>query len=418
MALRPWFAHSIVAGGVAGSLSCVGAGTALAQPGASGQPPVFYSPGAGQRAAWNTASAPLSARAVQNGATITHDYGMDFVTIGQRVGGPGSNQWQGLNNAGYVAGQVENDGGAAGLGRVTQAYRIGRTEVPTASWVDFYNAASYVGATQGVIPFLQLSSGWGAEGSPDYAGPGRRWQVLDPLGGPGPSSRTGHMIPVGDISWRTAAIYCNWLHNDRQMTREAFLSGAYDVNTFGFALDGFSDQISHSPGARFWIPTHDQWIAAAHYDPSRVNPDGTTGGYWQQSITSDTAPIYEQPENGGQANALFNRGGRAFTVALGDYAAVQSPWGLFDTAGGSSEWTEGVIYNSEDPTFAPFGRAHEGSARFNTPLGIDVIGGFGGEWAGFTDPMFGLRLAAAIPTPSGSATLLLCATTIIVRRRR
>jgi formylglycine-generating enzyme required for sulfatase activity len=386
---------------------------AFAQPGASGQAPVFYAPGAGQRATWNTAAAPLSARAVQNGATITHDYGMDFVTIGQRVG----NQWQGLNNVGYAAGQVENDGAAAGLGRVTEAYRIGRTEVPTASWVDFFNAASYVGATQGVIPFLQLPSGWGAGPVPDYTGPGQRWQVFNPLGGPGPSGRTGHMIPVGDISWRTAAIYCNWLHNDRAMTREAFLTGAYDVSTFGFALGGFSDQISHSPGARFWIPTHDQWIAAAHYDPSRLNPDGSTGGYWQHSITSDTAPIYEPPENGGQANALFNRGGRAFTVALGDYASVQSPWGLFDTAGGSSEWTEGLSFNSEDPAFAPFGRIFEGSGRFDSPFERDRMFGFGAEWPGFTDTNFGLRIAAAIPSPA-AASVLLCASFVMTRRRR
>lgn len=381
---------------------------ASAQPGASGQEPVFYSPGAGQRASWNPVI-PLSQRAIQNGATITSDYGMDFVTVGQRVG----NQWQGLNNAGYVAGQVENDGAAAGLGRVTEAYRIGRTEVPTASWVDFFNAASYVGATQGVIPFLQLPT-WAAGNAPDYTGPGLRWQVFDPLGGPGPSGRTGHMIPVGDISWRTAAIYCNWLHNDRQLTREAFLTGAYDVSTFGFALGGFSDQISHSPGARFWIPTHDQWIAAAHYDPSRINPDGSTGGYWQQSITSDAAPIYEPPENGGQANALFNRGGRAFTVALGDYAAVQSPWGLLDTAGGSAEWTETVVFQFGQPN--PGARLFEGSGRFDSPYG-DPLNAWGGEWPGFTDSIFGLRLAAAIPSP-GAASLLLGASLLLTRRRR
>ncbi len=42
------------------------------------------------------------------------------------------------------------------------------------------------------------------------------------------------------------------------LARAVFLTGAYDVSTFGFAPDGFSDQVSHSPGARFWIPTHNQ----------------------------------------------------------------------------------------------------------------------------------------------------------------
>jgi len=69
------------------------------------------------------------------------------------------------------------------------------------------------------------------------------------------------MRPVGDISWRVAAMYCNWLHNDKRNDRAAFLNGAYDVSTFGYL-----------------------------YDLNKVNLDGSTGGWWKYSIT--------QPANG------------------------------------------------------------------------------------------------------------------------
>ena len=92
------------------------------------------------------------------------------------------------------------------------------------------------------------------------------------------------MIPVGDISWRMAAIYANWLHNDKSTARSAFLNGAYDVSTFGYINgDVATDQAAHHPSARYWIPTLDEMIKASNYDPNKPNLDGTTGGYWLTS---------------------------------------------------------------------------------------------------------------------------------------
>jgi len=96
------------------------------------------------------------------------------------------------------------------------------------------------------------------------------------------------MIPVGDISWRMAAIYANWLHNDKSTARSAFLNGAYDVSTFGYINgDVATDQAAHHPSARYWIPTLDEMIKASHHDLSKPNLDGTTGGYWLYSNGSN-----------------------------------------------------------------------------------------------------------------------------------
>jgi formylglycine-generating enzyme required for sulfatase activity len=332
---------------------------------------------------------------------VSSEYGLDFVTVNLS------------GNPGYVSGQHPNDGGGAGLGAVDGSFRIARTEVPTALWVDFFNAASYVGATQGVIPFLQLPSGWGAVNDPNYQGPGQRWVVASSMGQTAPN-QSGHMIPVGDISWRTAAIFCNWLCNDRALSRDAFMSGAYDVSTFGFAQGGFSDQVAHTPGARFFIPTQNQWVAAAHYDPSRDNGDGTSGGYWVYPTTSDTAPVYLPPELGGQANALFNRNGRVWTVALGDYPTVQSPWGLLDAAGGSSEWLEDA--EAFEGQVNPFARLFDGSGRYDSGA-ADLLWATGGAFPSETDWTFGLRIAASVPAPSVCAVLAM-GTPVLLRRRR
>ena len=82
------------------------------------------------------------------------------------------------------------------------------------------------------------------------------------------------MIPTGGVDWRTCAIFCNWLHNGKSSARSAFLSGAYDVSTFGYisSAGGFTDQLTHNAGTSYWIPTLDEWLKAAHFDPNRNGP--------------------------------------------------------------------------------------------------------------------------------------------------
>ena len=56
-----------------------------------------------------------------------------------------------------------------GRGSVPYNYRIGRTEVSTAQWLEFYNSASM---REGTIPFVELPVFWGAVQGHDYTGPG------------------------------------------------------------------------------------------------------------------------------------------------------------------------------------------------------------------------------------------------------
>lgn len=310
--------------------------------------------------------------------------GIDWVT----VGAVGNQPWQGNGTPGDRA---------VGRGGVAYEYKIGRFEVTTAQWAEFFSAA-YDRDPGQWLPYLQPPSTWGASAAAPNTPGGRRWQAL-----PGFEN-----YAVGNISWRMAAMYCNWLHNGKSTERSAFLNGAYDVGTFGYVGNIFTDQREHNPGARYWIPTWDEWLKAAHFDPNRHGPG--QGGWWQYSTTSDTAPISNPPPllvpgSNGQCNAGgWTIGGVSqFAVPLGAYG-VTSPWGLYDTAGGTAEWTEGTF---EGPGVPP-NRMLDGSWWIDGPTGADVINFESqDQFPSYSAFDAGFRLASSVPSPSGSLAVTL-----------
>ena len=335
--------------------------------------------------------------------------GIEFATIGA------------VGNAPWTGGGRLNNRGS-----VNYEYKIGKYEVTTAQWAEFFNAAFDRPANER-IQHVQPPSFWGGSATQPTTPGGLRWQV--PTG--------NEMRAVGGITWRIAAIYCNWLHNDKRTDRAAFLSGAYDVNTFGYTPGGqlFTDQLTRSPGAKYWIPSDSEWVKASHYDPNRLNQDGTTGGWWRYSNSSDILPTYGPPgvnvllgtqtgpdPNGPLAQANSNwddfrfPGYNPFTTPLGAYA-VTTPWGLLDAAGGTSEWTERAFFSLGEPL--PRDRGSDGSAWFQITNGSpDDAQTFG--TSGFPDlPSFltGLRIAAAVPSPGASSLVIGCVVYGLRRRR-
>jgi hypothetical protein len=336
--------------------------------------------------------------------------GIDFVTITA----PGNPNWTGSS--------LYNNN----RGRVDYEYRIGRFEVTTAQWAEFINAAMDRPSTDR-IPHVGVPVRWGAQGTTPTNPGGRRFVV--------PAGR--EMFAAGGISWRTAAIYCNWLHNGKGTNRDAFLTGAYDVSTFTFFNGGstFTDQLTRSSGARYWIPSLDEWMKAAHYDPNKPNSDGSVGGWWQYSTTSDARPAYGPPGQrvrtvfplGPDPNgplAMVNAGWDDFdfagfdpyAIALGSYA-VTSPWGLYDAAGATAEWTE--AYFQVTGEMFPRDRLAEGN-DWGFGLGnSDLVRSTGGS----ADPAlqsetFGLRVATNVPSPGlGSLGVAVLAVSLCRRRR-
>lgn len=303
---------------------------------------------------------------------------------------PEAQRWATITHAGNEAYHyADGFGRPREVGAVDHEYQISRTEVTAGEWIEFVRAyAPYAGLT---ALSINLTS---------------RWVLWNPVLQDYTIAAGADNRPV-EIAWRYAAIYTNWLHNDKAQTAEAFTSGAYDTATFITNPDGtFQDQLTRSPGARYWIPSLDELIKAFHYDPNRHGPGEP--GYWIYPHGSDTPPIRGAPGVG-----ETNTGYRS-DVDVASYRDVQSPWGLWDAAGSVSEWTEGVFFLEEGAQF-PRVRLFDGSAYFHPDTTADRIDAFG---QGTLSHRIGLRLARAVPSPSSAIVLFGAVHLFTARRRR
>ncbi len=302
-------------------------------------------------------------------ADVDPNSGIDLV----RVGSVGNAPWMGNGQSGDMA---------IGRGSVGYEYSMGRLEVTTAQWAEFFSAY-YDRPAQLNIQWIHPPTAWGAIPATGING-GSRFVV--PAG--------NENLPVGGISWRTAAIYCNWLNNNKSTDPIAFVNGAYDVSTFGDAGNTFTDQVTHNVNARYWIPTWDEYIKAAHFDPNRYGPG--QAGYWVGNSTLTHFPI-PGPPGVGEANYGFNSP-NPFVIPLGSYPTVQSAWGLLDLAGGTSEWTEFALRDLG----ISYARYYEGSywnSDLNAFIGDTIYSPKGGDSPDLRTYGLGFRIASSVPAP-------------------
>lgn len=317
-------------------------------------------------------------------------YDFQFATVGA-VGNAA------FNNPSYPFATVSN-----GRGTVNYEFRMSKLEVTTGQWMEFINTFS----TQNAPGFLfqEGPSIWGAQRDPTYFGPGVRFKLKN--------APNAAMRPVTGISWRDAAMFCNWLHNGKGSALSAYQNGAYDTSTFTTNPNGtFNDQVAHSPGARYWIPTFDEALKSQHYDPDRYGQG--RGGWWLYPNMSDDPPIGGPPGQG-QTNAGFGLPFMAeWDIPLGSYPDVVSPWGLLDAAGANSEWNEYIFFDGGDHVE----RGLKGSfADGGIPL--DHANALSSEKPDTHGVRMGLRIVSAVPSPGAAAGLLLAVLAGIVRRRR
>ncbi len=174
-----------------------------------------------------------------------------------------------------------------------------------------------------------------------------------------------------DMSWEYAARYINWIHHGKVDEEWAYETGVYDTSLFTPNPDGtFNHPLTHAPDARYWIPTADEWVKAAHWDPDLDNGDG---GYWQYPTSSNIEPIPSLlPEDGGERNA-GPLGDQSWPMGIGSFRKIQSPWGLFDTAGGMEEYTEELCTPGEPQYRMSFGSSYQYS-RYGDTFSPDLLG--------------------------------------------
>ncbi len=225
------------------------------------------------------------------------------------------------------------------VGDVPYAFRLGKYEITQAQYLEFLNKVDPTGAnTYGLFhpstpPIF---------GDPSFDGndfildlnrsEGQRYTLKDPNG-------ADH--PVWGVTWYAAARFCNWLHHGKGgpgSTEGDATNGAYDTRNFDDE-DPSNDPEKHNTGAKFWIPTFNEWFKAAYYKGG-----GLDAGYWTGPFQVDGepkgGPPTLDPNTGNAYPRTYDGPAPGKRVPVGSYPNAKSPYGSYDMAGNLGEWTE------------------------------------------------------------------------------
>jgi formylglycine-generating enzyme required for sulfatase activity len=256
-----------------------------------------------------------------------------------------------------------------GIGAVSYLFRIGKTEVTNSQYVAFLNAVAAADTYGLYYPSMATNPRGGIirTGSPggysyDVKPPAIVPTVfIEPFAG---STYTYDDKPVVFVNWADAARFANWLHNgqptgpqDANTTED----GAYTLN--GAVRTSALMDIKRNPGARWWLPSEDEWYKAAYH-----NNDGVTGNYRDYPTGSNGTPNNNRPSGDTGNSANFNRSPAAsFPMTdAGAYSTSQSPYGTFDQGGNVYEWNETILPTQPDTSSFP-GRGIRGSSWYLDP---------------------------------------------------
>ncbi len=340
------------------------------------------------------------------------------------VGAPG--------NAGYprsTANTTGIDRDRIGRGSVPYTFKIAQTEISTEQWLEFMNTFAprpLPPEVQGLPGYLTDFYGgpfwWGA-GTVESNGQNRTARYALRTDTP-----VARQIPVWGVSWRMAAMYCNWLHNNKSSEWSALLSGAYDTSTWGLVpgTPFATDSIEVMPGAKYWIPTLDEWAKAAYYDPDRFGPG--QGGWWDRPNATNDLPIPGFPGTPGAQTStgiplIPFIGSPVADIPLGAYPNTMSPWGLLDTIGGTEEMVSERVDTNPNQQFSLITIGASAGLSTDDPqyaaFQLEIATrAFAGGTTNFRsgEPFAGLRIAS-IPNAGVSYGMLL-ALTIPLRRNR
>lgn len=224
-----------------------------------------------------------------------------------------------------------------GVGCVPYVYELAGGEVTNAQYVEFLNAvASAEDLHQLFVPDMET----GVVGGVLRVKNGKHWRYEAK---PGMADR-----PAAYLSWFALARFANWLHHGRPAGRQVIgvtegtkNQGAYDTSRFDDFERGPRAQVvdkglfRRNVGAKYFIPTDDEWYKAAYYDPERAG----VLKYWTYPSRSDSPPANKGLGGANFQNDHLGEGGPYFVSQRG----AHGPSGYFplnDMAGNLWEWLE------------------------------------------------------------------------------
>lgn len=275
------------------------------------------------------------------------------------------------------------------VGGVKYRYGIGHLEVTVTQWVAFLNTVDPAGRNKHHLYSAdESSSAWPKYGQINFASGasrGRHYSVASP---------DWADKPYGFANFLRSARFVNSLYNGRLLSKQAKSDAGFRYLTYRVRLSrkterGMYDMrkraATRSHKAGFVVPSQDEWVKAAYYDPSGggqysywkypTNPgvfgDGTATAPSSTTLDSSTgdvtnastqplatfhasnvpAPSWCPAAVGTQACSTVNPFGIDQTTYAEIYqgslstvgqAKTTSPWGTLDQGGNVVEWTDTV----------------------------------------------------------------------------
>jgi formylglycine-generating enzyme required for sulfatase activity len=275
------------------------------------------------------------------------------------------------------------------VGGVKYRYGIGQLEVTVTQWVTFLNTVDPAGRNRHHLYSTdESSSAWPKYGQIDFspsAAKGRHYSVASPEWAD---------KPYGFANFLRSARFVNSLYNGRLLSKHASVEGAFRYVAYRVRLSRTTEHgmyemtqraatRSHKSG--FVVPSQDEWIKAAYFDPSGggkysywkypTNPgvfeDGTATAPHATTLDPSTgdvtnastqplatfhaselpAPSWCPAAVGAEACANVNPFGIDPTTYAAIYqgslstvgqALTTSPWGTLDQGGNVVEWTDTI----------------------------------------------------------------------------
>ena len=294
----------------------------------------------------------------------------------------------------------KSQAGCLSVGSVARSYGIGELEVTVAQWVAFLNTVDPRGTDpHDLYDSSESAASWPRYGQIDFsarARRGSRYRVAYPQWAD---------KPYGFASFLRAARFVNSLTNGKLLSRKASSAGGFSFLTYGVRLSkrterGMYDLARHKrTGATrarkrgFVVPSQDEWIKAAYYDPS----GGGTLSYWKYPTN---AGVFGDGTATAPASTTLDPG-------TGDVTnAATQPLANFKPSGGTapnwcpSQVSRRRVLDSQPlrPRPTSYAAAYQGSlssvgqAGTRSPWGTLDQGGNAVEWTDtITAPPFGIR---------------------------
>ncbi len=275
------------------------------------------------------------------------------------------------------------------VGAVNYRYGIGQLEVTVAQYVAFLNTADPTGRNKHML-YSSTESGteWPKYGQIDFsagASTGHHYSVASPEWAD---------KPYGFANFLRSARFANSLYNGRVLSKQSTSAGSFRYVTYRVRLSrqtevGMYDMhvraMTRSHKTGFVIPSQNEWIKAAYYDPN----GGGKYSYWQyptnpgafgdegasaphqttlNPTTGDVTNASTQPLANFHASetaapswcpSAFSASTCATVNPLGikastyekayqgsletvGQAKTRSPWGTLDQGGNAVEWTDTI----------------------------------------------------------------------------